>query len=142
MPAHRVPVLTNPDLAPDEAQVRAALGAAFDAWQGLESALADPPFGLALSWHYFRDGGWLRKAVRGKKNLAWLAVWKGYATVTFYFAARHRKDLVALAIPDVLRLQAAEAEMTGRMWPLVVEIRSRADVDAVLEVLRYKLGAR
>lgn len=142
MPAHRLPVLTNPDVAPDEVQVRTALGEAFNAWQGLESALTDPPFDLVLSWHYFRDGGWLRKALRGKKNLAWLAVWKDYATVTFYFAARQRAELVALPIPDALRIQAAGAAMTGRLLPLVIEIRSRADVDAALEVLRYKVGAR
>lgn len=137
-----MPVLRNPEVSPDEVQIRAALGDAFSAWQGLESALTEAPFGLTLSWHYFRDGGWLRKALRGKRNLAWLAVWKDYATVTFYFAARQRKDLVALPIPDALRTQAAEAEMTGRMLPLVMEIRSRADVDAALEVLGYKLKAR
>lgn len=139
---HHVPVLTNPDVVPDEVQIRTALGGAFNAWQSLETALTDPPFGLALSWRHFRDGGWLRKAIRGKKNLAWLAVWKDYATVTFYFAARHRKDLVALPIPERLRMQAAEAKMTGRMLPLVIEIRSQADVEAALEVLRYKLRAR
>ena len=135
-----MPVLTNPDVAPDQVQIRAALGEAFSAWKRLESALTDPPFRLALSWHYFRDGGWLRKALRGTRNLAWLAVWKDYATITFYFAERHREDLVALRIPDTLRNQAAEAEMTGRMLPLVIEIRSQADVEAALEVLRYKLG--
>lgn len=142
MPAHRVPVLTDPDLAPDAAKIRAALGEAFGAWQDLESALTDPPLGLALSWRYFRDGGWLRKALRGKKNLAWLAVWKDHATVTFYFAERHREDLVALPIPAALRVQAAEAEMTGKMLPLVIDVRSRTDVDAALEVLRYKLAAK
>lgn len=137
-----MPVLTNPGVSPDEAQIRAALGDAFNAWQGLESALTEAPFGLALSWHYFRDGGWLRKALGGKRNLAWLAVWKDHATVTFYFAARHRRDLVALPITDALRRQAAEAELTGRILPLVIEIRSRGDVDVALEVLRYKLQAK
>jgi Protein of unknown function (DUF3788) len=140
VPAHRVPVLTDPDVVPDEVQIRAALGEAFVFWKGLESALTDPPFRLDLSWHYFRDGGWLRKALRGTRNLAWLAVWEDYATVTFYFAARHREGLVALPVPDALRDQAAEAEMTGRLLPLVIEIRSEADVAAALEVLRYKLG--
>jgi hypothetical protein len=137
-----VPVLTDPDVAPDQVQIRATLGEAFNAWTGLESALTDPPFGLALSWHYFRDGGWLRKALRGTRNLAWLAVWKDHATITFYFAARHRADLVALPVPDALRSQAAAAEMTGRVLPLVIEIRSQADVEAALEVLRYKLAPR
>ncbi len=142
MPSHRVRVLTNPDVAPDEAQIRAALGEAFDAWRGLESALTDVPFRLVLSWHYFRDGGWLRKALRGTRNVAWLAIWKDHATLTFYFSARHREELVALPIPDTLRNQAAEAEMTGKMLPLVIEIRSHEDVEAGLEVLRYKLGAK
>jgi hypothetical protein len=32
--------------------------------------------------------------------------------------------------------------MTGRMLPLVIEIRSEADVAAALEVLRSKAGAK
>lgn len=137
-----MPVLTDPEFAPDDRQIRSALGGAIEAWQVLESALAGPPFSLALSWHYFRDGGWLRKALRGRKNVAWLAVWKDYATVTFYFAARHREDLVSLPIGDGLRRQAAESEMTGRMLPFVIEVRGLPDVEAVLEVMRYKLAAK
>ncbi|WP_460712774.1 DUF3788 family protein [Nocardioides dilutus] len=142
MREHRVPVLTDPEVAPDERQISSALGGAIEPWQVLETALAGPPFGLTLSWHYFRDGGWLRKALRGTKNVAWLAVWKDYATVTFYFAARHREGLASLSIADDLRRQAAEAEMTGRMLPFVIEVRALPDVDAVLEVMRYKLAAK
>jgi hypothetical protein len=137
-----VPVLTDPEVAPDEMQIRAALGGATAAWQVLESALASPPFGLALSWRYYRDGGWLRKALRGRTNVAWLGVWKDCATVTFYFAARHREGLVALPVDDGLRSQVAEAEMTGCMLPFVIEVRALPDVDAVLEVMRYKLAAK
>ena len=135
-----MPVLTDPDAAPDEVQIRAALGEAFLAWQSLETALTEPPLRLALSWRYYRDGGWLRKALRGTRNLAWLAVWKDHATITFYFAARHRDALVALPIPDALRHQAAQAKMTGRLLPIVIDIRSQADAQTALEVLRYKLA--
>jgi hypothetical protein len=136
-----VPVLTDPDVAPDEMQIRAALGEAFLAWQGLETALTEPPFGLVLSWRHYRDGGWLRRAVRGTRNLAWLAVWEDHATITFYFAARHREALVALPIPDAVRRQAAQAKMIGRMLPIVIDIRSQADARTALDVLRYKLEA-
>jgi hypothetical protein len=136
-----VPVLTDPEVAPDEGQIRAALGEATEAWQVLESALEAPPFGLALPWRYFRDGGWLRKALRGRRNVAWLAVWKDSATVTFYFAAWHREDLVALPIDDRLPRSVAATEMTGRLLPVVLEVRALPDVDAVLEVMRYKLAA-
>ena len=142
MSEHRVPVLTDPDVAPDDELFSAALGRAMEAWQTLEAALADPPFDLVLSWRYYRDGGWLCKALRGQQNRAWLAVWDRYFTVTFYFAARHRSDLVALPIGADLQRQAAEAEMTGRMLPLVIEVHDVPDVEAVLEVMRYKLTAK
>lgn len=142
MPEQRLPVLTDPDVVPGDEQIRDALGEAFPAWQSLESALTQPPWCLTLSWQYYREGSWLRKALRGTRNLAWLAVWTGHATVTFYFAARHRAGLVALPIPDALAHQAAQAQMTGRLLPLVIEIRTQEDVAAALAVLGYKLRAR
>jgi hypothetical protein len=135
-------VLTDPDRPPDDEQVRVHLGTSFFAWQRLEAALRGPELDLALSWHHFRDGGWLCKALRGKKNIAWLAVWEGYATVTCYFSARHRDDLAALPLPDSLRTQISQVQMSGAMLPVVVEIRSPADVEAAVEVVRYRLRAR
>jgi hypothetical protein len=137
-----VPVLTDPDVAPDERRISAALGGAMGAWRALESALAEPSFDLSLSWRHYRDGGWLCKALRRRRNLAWLAVWDRYFTATFYFAARQRSDLVALPIGADLQRQAAEAEMTGLMLPLVIEVHDVPDVEAVLEVMRYKLTAK
>lgn len=127
---------------PDDKQIRAHLGTSFAAWQSLEETLRGPELDLALSWHHFRDGGWLCKALRGKKNVAWLAVWEGYATVTCYFSARHRSDLAALSLPASLRTQVTEAEMSGAMLPVLVEIRSAADVEAAAEIVRYRLRAR
>jgi hypothetical protein len=138
----RIPVLTDPDAPPDDARIREALGGGFPAWQALASGLAAPGVDLVLSWRHYRDGGWLCRALRGRKNVAWLAVWDGYATVTCYFAARHRDDLAALPVPEYVATRAATAEMSGAMLPLVIEVRSQADVDAALEVVRYRLRAR
>lgn len=142
MPGTRTPVLTDAHVTPDDVGVRHLLGDAFEAWERLDAALAEPALDVEASWRYYRDGGWLRKVLRGTKTVAWLAVWNGYATMTCYFAARHREDLVALPVPEELRRQAADAEMRGALLPIVVEIRTPADVDAALELLRYKLRAR
>jgi len=138
----RVAVLTDPGRVPDDEQIRQHLDASFAAWQDLKELLSGPNFGLELSWHHYRDGGWLCRARRGSKNMAWLAVWDGYATVTCYFSARHRDDLAALPLPDNLRTQVTGTEMSGAMLPVVVGIRSREDVGAALEVVRYRLRAR
>ncbi len=138
----RVAVLTDPGRVPDDEQIRQHLGASFAAWQDLKELLSGPDFALELSWHHYRDGGWLCKAARGSKTMAWLAVWDDYATVTCYFSARHRNDLAALPLPDDLRTQVTGMEMSGAMLPVVVGIRSREDVDAATEVVRYRLRAR
>lgn len=140
MTARRVPVLTDPDLAPDDLRIAEALGDSAEAWNRLAGALAG--LGLDLSWRHYRDGGWLCRAVRGGKNIAWLAVWDGVATVTCYFAARHRAQLVELPVPQELRAQAAEAELAGRLLPLVVEVRTAADAAAATEIARFKLASR
>lgn len=140
MSERRVPVLTDPDVAPDDERVAAVLGDSCAAWTRLTGLLADS--GLDLAWRHYRDGGWLCRATRGGKNVAWLAVWEGYATVTCYFAARHRPGLTRLPIPEALRAQVAAAEMSGNLLPVVVEIRTRADADAAAEVVRAKLTSR
>jgi len=134
-------VLTDGDRTPDDTVISEALGDAFSAWKRLEEALGGPELDLKLSWSFYRDGGWLCKALKGSRNMAWLGVWDRYASVTFYFSARHRDDLVNLPIPEALRTEAAEAGMIGTMLPLLIEIRGQEDVDAALEVLRYKLKA-
>lgn len=140
MPERRVPVLTDPDVTPDDEQIGHLLGGSFAAWRRLTEQLTG--LGLHLTWRHYRDGGWLCRAQRGGKNVAWLAVWDGSATVTCYFAARHRPELMRLPVPETLRAHVAGTEMSGRLLPVVVEIRTSADADAGVEVVRLKLASR
>jgi hypothetical protein len=32
---------------------------------------------MAIAWRYYRDGGWLVKATRGSKTVAWVNVARG-----------------------------------------------------------------
>lgn len=134
------PVLTDESVPPTAPLIEETLGVAYPAWLRLEEELGDA--GLVLEWVYYRDGGWLCKALRGKKNLAWLAVWDDQATVTFYFSERHREGLTALEVPEQIRQQAATAQMIGRMLPLRLDIREPQDVDSALRILDFKKSAK
>ena len=140
MSERRTVVLIDPDVAPDDEVVGAALGDAREAWRRLTELLGG--LGLELAWRHYRDGGWLCRATRGNKVVAWLAVWAGYATVTCYFAGRHRAELVQLPMPESLRAQAAQTELSGSLLPVVVEVRTDADAAAAAEVVRFKLASR
>ncbi|HEY0951138.1 DUF3788 family protein [Nocardioides sp.] len=140
MPERRVPVLIDPGVTPDADLIAATLGAATPGWERLQGLLGDPGLGLELSWRHYRDGGWLCPAIRRGKNVAWLAVWDDCATVTCYFAERHRAALAALPVPEAVR--ASSADLTGRLLPVVVEVRTREDADAAAEVVAARLRSR
>jgi len=127
-------------VTPDEDLVSASLGEAAPAWRRLEHLLGGSGLGLELSWRHYRDGGWLCRAVRSGKNVAWPAVWDGYATVTCYFAEPHRGALASLRVPEAAR--AASADLAGRLLPVVVEVRTVEDAVGAAEVVRLKLGSR
>ena len=131
-------------LRPNNQLIEDALGSSFAAWQQLEELLTGPDHNLVLEWNHYRDGGWLCKALMGKKNLAWLAVWEGYATITFYFAARHREDLLDLALPEEVLQTITNAETTfkGKLLPVVLELRQPADAAAVTPLAHFKATAK
>ena len=78
--------------------------------------------------------------MRSGKNVAWLAVWAGYATVTCCFAERHRSALASLRVPEAARV--ASADLAGRLLPVVVEVRTVEDAAGAAEVVRLKPGSR
>ena len=141
MPDKPSPALTDPAVTPTPALIDAALGEAAPAWHDLLTTL-DEEFGLAVEWRWYRDGGWLGKVLKGKKNLAWLCVWPGYGSITFYFPARHRDTLAALPLPAELRADVTSGERVGASIAVKVDLRTPTDVDAATTLLRHKMTAR
>lgn len=76
-------------------------------WDETIALFADA--GAPVSWRCYRDGGWLAKAVAGRKTLAWLAVEEDVVRITFSFAERHRP---ALAAAPSLLLRCANVSQT------------------------------
>ena len=130
----------DPAVEPTATRIHAALGAAGDAWDLLADLIAES--GLTLTWRYYRDGGWLAKAGKGSKTVAWLNVAPGCARVTFYFAERDRARLVDTpALPTDLRDRIAVVALIGKLLPLSLELRVSQDLREFATVLRIKLGA-
>lgn len=98
--------------------------------------------GAPVSWRCYRDGGWLAKAVAGRKTLAWLAVEEDLVRITLSFAERHRPALAAApSLPAEVRERVADTALIGRLLRVPLEVRSSADVALVSAVLAIKLAA-
>ena len=96
-------------------------------------------FGLTVCWRYYREGGWLAKATKGSKTVAWLNVVPGGARVTCYFAERDRARLVENpALPADVRDRIAVVALIGKLLPVSLEVRESADVEVVCTTLRIK----
>jgi len=130
-------VFSDPSVEPTTSCISDALGAAREAWAELTGVLVN--LGAKIEWRYYRDGGWLVKASKGGKTVAWLQVNAGYARITCYFAERHRETLAkATDIPAELREQISSQQVTGKLLPITLQIRDHPDVVIAATVLNLK----
>ncbi|MCL2652518.1 MAG: DUF3788 family protein [Propionibacteriaceae bacterium] len=131
-------VFDDPTIAPVPETIDEALGASAPAWAQLADVLANA--GVETAWRYYRDGGWVVRASRGSRTIAWMSVNRDYGRVTFFFAQRLRPALVAADdLPEWVKDAARDAE---KMLSLTIQIRTSADVADAQAVLRYKLALK
>lgn len=102
-------------------------------------ALEDPDLRVTVSWRWYVDGGWLGKVMRGTRNFAWLSLWVGVGRVTVYFPEAHRALLVDLDLSETLRARTLHQPPVGTSVPVSIDLRTDADLDDALTVLRQKL---
>lgn len=126
---------------PDQSQpptpelIAEALGDTNNVWQKALDAFADA--GVDVAWRYYRDGGWLAKATRGKATMAWMSVEPGLARITFYFPARLRDTILASPdLDDTLRERIASATPVGKSLPVTLQLPDvpASQVPVVLEL--------
>jgi len=131
------PVFNDPAIEPTSTLIQEALGEAHAAWEQLGSLLAEA--GVVPGWRYYRDGGWLIKAVQGSKTMAWAQVNQGFGRITFYFAQRYQEPLfTASALPTALRQRIKAMPKVGKSLAVTLEIRTPADVAEAGLVLDFK----
>jgi hypothetical protein len=120
-------VFNDPEVTPTPSMITGALGPASQAWQSLIDGLAKD--GVSADWRYYRDGGWLIKAVKGTKTVAWMQVNHGFGRVTCYFASRLFTSLVGSAeLTPRLRHSIAAPAVTDKSLAVTVEVRAQDDV--------------
>lgn len=91
-------------------------------------------------WRFYRDGGWLMKATRGKKTIAWVSIDdEPLLHLTCYFAARHRETLTHdELLPAGVRARIAETDMTGKTLPAPLDLRVLGDVETARRLIDLK----
>ena len=132
-----VQLLKDPDIFPSDEVLKSALGRSYSAFTTFIEKLRD--YGIEREWHYYNDGkNWLGKNLYKKKNLFWLSVWDGHFKTTFYFTEKTRAGVEELPISEELKRQFSNTKTMGRLVPLLVTVRKKADLDDVFALIAYK----
>jgi len=118
-------LLKDPNVQPTADVLAAALGERQKAYAEFTSKTAE--LGIALEWRYYNDGkSWLGKGTHKKKTVFWLSIWEGYFQIGMFFTEK--------TLPNT---EPGE-KMIGKLIPVVIKVRSEAELPRLFKLVEYK----
>jgi len=137
------PLLTDPAVPPSPEVLQDALGASYPVYEKVLAIITGDSYGLVPEWRYYNDGkAWLCKVVFKKKTVFWLSVWDGYFKTGFYFAERDIRGIHELEIDDSIKDKLKKTEPSGKLYPVVLDNNTVAQLSDLLKIIEYKKGLK
>jgi hypothetical protein len=136
-------LLRDPEVFPSEEVLSSALAGAYPAWEALSDMITGISNGLQPEWRYYNDGkAWLCKVVHKKKTVFWVSVWEGYFTTALYISERHCPGIYDLEIDESIKNDLRSAKPSGKLFPVVLKMRTADQVTDLLKLIEYKKSLR
>lgn len=133
-------LLKNPEIFPADEVLRDTLGdTIYNVLESLFDTVTDAEYGLTKEWRFYNDGkAWLCKVVYKKKTILWLSVWEGMFKVSFFFTEKHIDAISALDISESIKVEFFKAKPTGRLIPMILDVRDMEQLNDILTIVRFK----
>ena len=96
--------------------------------------------GIDLEWRYYKDGkAWLGKATcKKKKTIVWISIWANFIKASFYFTEKTRPGVLGLNFNEVIKSTFSSTRPTGKLIPLIVDIKDEESFEDFKTLLNYK----
>lgn len=134
-------ILTNPKLSPTPELLQEALRDNYANLNAVMTMLAER--GIVAQWNYYKDGkSWLCKVQYKKKTILWLSVWDDCFKLSFFFTEKTREGIATLEIDTVIKEEFRKQEPTGKLIPLIFEIRNNTPLDNFKQIVEYKMRCK
>lgn len=132
-------VLDNPLRTPDQTQLREVMHDHYIHFEALCTLFER--LGITWAWNYYKDGkNWLCKAQHKGKTILWLSVWEDCFRLSFFFNEKTRSGVSALDINPTLRTAFQTQKPAGRLFPLLLDIRSGNELADAQTLIIYKIS--
>ena len=136
-------LLTQPEIEPTSDALRIELGRLFPIYEVLKMTVALPDLGVSPEWRFYSDGGaWLCKMTRKKKTVFWLSAWESCLKCAFYFTAKAGEGISDLSIDESLKLAFEKTAPIGKLYPLIIEVREKKQLNDLYTIAAYKISQK
>jgi hypothetical protein len=137
------PALNDAGEFPDDTVLARHLGASRRAWEAFIALLAAEFPQLSHEWRFYNDGkSWLCKVTSKAKTICWVSVWKKFFKVSFYFTAKAEAAISSSALDEAVKHAFLHPKGKCSLRPITTEVRKKADLKPISELIAIKLQAK
>jgi hypothetical protein len=125
---------------PDDVLLRKMLGKTMGLWEELRIHLAETHPPIVEEWKFYGlKNGWSMKVLCGKRNLFFFVPREGGFMGGFIFGEKATEEVMRSRLPERLKQELSASRKYAEGRGLRVEVRSRADAEAVKELVGIKI---
>lgn len=133
--------LKDPDIFPTQEVLEGVLGNTYPVFREFMNSAESEDFNLSAEWRYYKDGkAWLCKITCKKKTVVWLSAWSDCFKLALYFTEKSGGGIPGLKINGSIIKDYLDHKAIGKLKPVVVEVRSKAQLQDIYTLLRYKVN--
>lgn len=133
-------LLRDSEINPTNEVLENALGKdIFLVYEDLIEIITNVEFELKPEWNFYKDGkAWLCKVTYKKKTVFWLSIWEQHIKTGFYFTEKTRLGIFNLQINEKIMQDFEETKTVGKLFPLVLNIDKKRQLEDLKEIIKYK----
>ena len=134
-------LLKDPNTQLNEGFFEMVLGDNFPVWKDFNKQLIK--YDISIEWRYYKDGGWLGKALHKKKTIFWGSLSKNTFSAGFNFSNKPnlREGVLSLEISDKIK-NSLEDTPSGKFFGFMVDITNENQLSDLYTLIDYKKKAK
>ena len=118
-----------------------ALGGSYKTWETFSKSLAN--YDISVEWRFYKDGGWLGKALNKKRTIFWTSLSEGFFSASFNFP--NKPELVEgiqnLNISDDIKNNIVTTP-SGKYIGFTINISKEAELLDLYKMIDFKKSAK
>ncbi|NHE57193.1 DUF3788 family protein [Cyclobacterium plantarum] len=77
-----------------------------------------------------------------KKKIVWISIWENFIKASFIFAEKTRPGVLGLSFNEEIKSTFSSTKPTGKLIPLMVDIKDEESFEGFKTLLNYKKNLR